>query len=195
MPATLPKCCPHGTVSTCRIGAHSVRERRTGPKHPLWVVRCKTHRRCFTLYPPRWYPYARQALDSDGLFAVGKEVAANGMGTDLPDQHAPRWRRTLYTWLALCGLWLGFASKQTDAEQAAFELGLDAYKHRDLRASYLAASPRGRGEAVCAAWALIADEPWRRLLRVGYALGLCGRCFALDRDGRIPLVQPFHQLE
>ena len=46
----------------CRIRYHHSRERRTGPCFPLTVVRCSTHQRFFTLYPPGHVPYGRRAV-------------------------------------------------------------------------------------------------------------------------------------
>ena len=38
------------------------RARKTGPEHPLRVVRCDVHQHAFTLYPPGHVPYGRRAL-------------------------------------------------------------------------------------------------------------------------------------
>ena len=60
--AQIPSCCPGGlepSDADCVIVIHSYRHRKTGPEHPLTVVRCRTHECCFTLYPPAFAPYAR----------------------------------------------------------------------------------------------------------------------------------------
>jgi hypothetical protein len=62
--AALPAHCPShvddGTV--CTIRAHSWRLRKTGPMFALRVAKCKTHGKCFTLYPPGFSPYARKPV-------------------------------------------------------------------------------------------------------------------------------------
>jgi len=175
---------------------HSYRERKTGPCFSLIVLRCKTHQCFFTLYPLGYLPYMRQPLTQDGLFGVATDVAANGLVNDLPAEgERPLWRRTRWAWLALCGLWLGFAANQAKAEQAAFELGISAHEHREHRLAFLAHTPMDRAKAVCRAWALIPDEPWRRLLRVGYVMGLCGCGFELDERGVLHRLAPFCQRE
>jgi hypothetical protein len=62
-PACLDEC-PLGAQDGqhCRISRHDWRKRKTGPKHPLRVLRCRTHRRFFTVYPPGYVPYARKPL-------------------------------------------------------------------------------------------------------------------------------------
>ncbi len=40
----------------------SWRNRQTGPEHSLAVIHCRTHRVCFTLYPPGFTPYGRVPL-------------------------------------------------------------------------------------------------------------------------------------
>lgn len=60
----LPSCCPQniGDPGGCIIRAHHWRDRKTGPCFPLLVVRCKTHKGAFTLYPPGHRPYGRKAV-------------------------------------------------------------------------------------------------------------------------------------
>lgn len=51
-----------GDGETCRLRVHHLRERSTGPCFPLTVLRCATHGRAFTVYPPGHVPYGRLAL-------------------------------------------------------------------------------------------------------------------------------------
>ena len=63
--AKIPACCPirMKTGQTgCRLVVVHHRFRKTGPRHPLTAVRCRTHRCTFTLYPPGYAPYRRQSL-------------------------------------------------------------------------------------------------------------------------------------
>ena len=48
----------------CSISLHHMRPRSTGPCHRLSVVRCRTHRLTFTLYPPGHVPYGRKPIGS-----------------------------------------------------------------------------------------------------------------------------------
>lgn len=46
----------------CEIAVHHRRERKTGPEFAVLVLRCRTHRRAFTLYPLGQVPYGRMAV-------------------------------------------------------------------------------------------------------------------------------------
>ncbi len=73
----------------CHLVEHDWRERRTGPCMALLVMRCTTHRRSFTLYPPGYVPYARMRLapvvPDGGAVLVeaegGKERRQDGVGS------------------------------------------------------------------------------------------------------------------
>lgn len=58
----LPNECPCRGGKPCKIVFDHLRERKTGPCCSLFVMRCKTHKRGFTLYPPGYYPYSRHTL-------------------------------------------------------------------------------------------------------------------------------------
>ncbi len=63
--AQIPSCCPAGCGSGeagCRLWIERHRPRKTGPQHALTVLWCRTHRCAFTLYPPAYAPYRRQAV-------------------------------------------------------------------------------------------------------------------------------------
>lgn len=65
----LPQNCPFCDGQSCKIVVDHLRERKTGPPFPLYVVRCEEHKVGFTLYPPGYYPYSRHTLapvDSEG---------------------------------------------------------------------------------------------------------------------------------
>lgn len=66
----------------CRVGHHHWRQRKTGPCHPLEVVRCRAHGKAFTLYPPGHRPYGRQAvvpLAPDGSRLIDRQGAADDL--------------------------------------------------------------------------------------------------------------------
>lgn len=87
LPAVIPDSCPEGykDEKICRITVDHLRDRKTGPCFPLTVVKCHTHGRCFTLYPPGHYPYGRQLLV--GLVDVdGKEIEISTEESAHPQQ-------------------------------------------------------------------------------------------------------------
>lgn len=68
-PAVMPRCCVHAVIEdeACVLVVHHVRERKTGPRIPVTVLQCRTHRRAFTLYPLGHLPYGRLAVAPVGL--------------------------------------------------------------------------------------------------------------------------------
>lgn len=46
----------------CSVCCDHDRDRKTGPDFPLIVVRCTTHKKGFTIYPPGYVPYGRQPM-------------------------------------------------------------------------------------------------------------------------------------
>lgn len=55
--------CPLGKGDErCRLGKHHARDRTTGPCFPVWVMRCATHKACFTIYPSGHVPYGRERV-------------------------------------------------------------------------------------------------------------------------------------
>jgi hypothetical protein len=89
--AELPTCCPHTAAGErCKVSIHDQRRRKTGPIHPLAVARCAAHDASFTLYPPGFAPYQRQAVQH--LSPDGQE-----MTPELKDgEPAAEWRGTLF---------------------------------------------------------------------------------------------------
>ena len=63
MPDRCPaRACGDGVTGVCDLRTDHHRERKTGPRHPLAVVHCRTHDAAFTLYPPGYAPYRRQSV-------------------------------------------------------------------------------------------------------------------------------------
>ena len=54
--------CESESGRPCRVVHHDRRTRKSGPQHRLVVLRCKTHHRSFTVYPPGYVPFARRPL-------------------------------------------------------------------------------------------------------------------------------------
>ncbi|MCP4125180.1 MAG: hypothetical protein GY751_25895 [Bacteroidetes bacterium] len=97
----LPQHCPYCDDQSCKIVVDHLRERKTGPCLPLYVMRCKTHGVGFTLYPLGYYPYSRHTLapvdmegnrltrsdDDISLFAGTLFEAATDAANGIPWQH------------------------------------------------------------------------------------------------------------
>ena len=73
---------------------HHVRERKTGPRIPVTVLQCRTHRRAFTLYPLGHLPYGRLAVAPVGL--DGELQRATDGELQVCGQHQPAWSTTLF---------------------------------------------------------------------------------------------------
>jgi len=68
----------------CKLNINHRRKRSTGPCFPLTVMRCRPHRRAFTLYPPGHVPYGRigvAAVAPDGSPIHGQDGAERYGGT------------------------------------------------------------------------------------------------------------------
>jgi len=78
----LPETCPlHDKDGRpCRICRNHYRLRKTGPYSSLWVVKCLTHKKCFTLYPPGYTPFGRSPLIP--VAADGGKVLDLGNGAE-----------------------------------------------------------------------------------------------------------------
>lgn len=78
--------CPFGERGqACAISRHGLRERKTGPPHPIAILRCFVHQRFFSVYPPGFTPYARRQLiegpaqhNEPALVEVVADAAAMG---------------------------------------------------------------------------------------------------------------------
>jgi len=60
----------------CKLCIDHKRDRKTGPHFHLFVLRCTTHKKGFTIYPPGYTPYGRQPLvpvGPDGSPLINKE--------------------------------------------------------------------------------------------------------------------------
>jgi len=73
---------------------HHVRDRKTGPRIPVTVLQCQTHRRAFTLYPLGHIPYGRLAVAPVGL--DGELVCSTQSEPPVDGKREPAWRATLF---------------------------------------------------------------------------------------------------
>jgi len=87
--------CPYSDGSPCRIQRHHVRDRKTGPQHPLAVLECQTHGHAFTVYAVGHVPYGRQAVapvTEDGIvLRRAADEAVDSASRPLA------WEQTLFT--------------------------------------------------------------------------------------------------
>lgn len=70
----MPTTCPFRVDDNkpCKLVTDHDRYRKTGPCFSLRVLRCITHKKSFTLYPPGHFPYGRKPLIQVGV--DGKKV-------------------------------------------------------------------------------------------------------------------------
>jgi hypothetical protein len=93
-PVAIPTNCPMGArAAECHIGIDHHRARKTGPRVPVVVVACSTHKCRFTLYPCGHVPYGREAVAPVGLDGLALSTATAGGGAEEPC--AP-WRQTRF---------------------------------------------------------------------------------------------------
>jgi len=182
----------------CKLNIDHRRKRSTGPCFPLTVMRCRPHRRGFTLYPPGHVPYGRigvAAVAPDGSPIHGQNGAERYRGTlfeaslDASEQKAwhrehrggstDRWWGTQLRRLALAAQLLavapGVASRRR--EQVAEILCVDLLLLREQAQKMRAAQGyQQRGTAI--RQVLVALPPSRflpeRLLECGYLAGCWG---------------------
>jgi hypothetical protein len=209
LPSTGP--CREEDGRPCRIKPHHLRNRKTGPRFPLTVVRCGTHRRAFTLYPPGHVPYGRRAIvalapDGSPLSHAPDPPAQRRLSAfahtyfdaTLDAAEGRAWPRAFEggqdrSWgvqgrhLDRSTRWLGVAPACTPSrtETLATALGVDTLlltqQKRDI-----AGHPgyRSRGRAVRSVLEAIARRPvgtCDRLLAAGFTAGLWGPPFRWDR--------------
>ena len=71
----LPDTCPLEAEDGqfCRLFQDHFRERKTGPRFALCVMRCRTHEIGFTLYPPGYTPWGRKLWVPDAVVAKAED--------------------------------------------------------------------------------------------------------------------------
>ncbi len=76
--------CHHWDQRPCKLCIDHYRARKTGPCFPILVIRCSTHKKGFTIYPPGYVPHGRQQLAPvapDGHLITEKSGAQLFTGT------------------------------------------------------------------------------------------------------------------
>jgi len=198
--AVLPRRCPFAEPGEdgCRLRVHHRRERKTGPRMRLDVVRCATHPvQYFTVYRAGHFPYGRTALvrcsvaasllldGETGQAAWGDtimEAAEHAEQKLLWPQHtatkSPAVRRTQGHRLDLAGRLVGVHPEADDGEceEIATRLGVPTMSVRSAAARW-SVSWRQRGAAIMSVLAALTIDGslLDRLLAAGYQAGLWPR--------------------
>ena len=209
-------CCPDASDDDkCAIQRQQWRHRKTAVAHPLLVLRCLHHGRCFTIYPPGHVPYGRQPL---------APLAPDGHPRRTDDEGAAAWRNTLFdavldaahgdAWARECpggtDLWwstqrrllarisrlLGVCPELPQAlrDQLAEVLNVDGSLLCELAADVrVYPGYQAQGRAACAVLQVV-DAPWPaycRLAEAGWMVGLWSRPMFPTSGGRHLITTPF----
>jgi hypothetical protein len=195
-----------------------VRERATGPAFALVVIRCHTHRKAFTLYPPGYAPYARRIIapvgpDGGMLRPEGKVEKAERFRDTLFDaaldaadgcawfrDHVggtDHWWHTQQRHLERAQAIFGLlpATDSSLRHELAETLAIEGLVLEEQTSNLRAASVgyRERGEAVRAVLANLAPTPLLadRLLEAGYLAGYWGAPYRWLADAQALRRCPF----
>lgn len=178
------------------------RPRKTGPRHPLMVVRCSVHHVAFTVYPPGHVPYGRVPLmhvGSDGSTVRDATWTGTLFEAAIDAAEGRAWERPVRRWngetpdpaLVVPGDWstqlsrldlgvrcLGLASDLPGPirYQIARALGVDTLLLRETCAWMTAGGYQARGQAVRTVLDALGPTPkLDRLLHAGHLAGAWGR--------------------
>jgi hypothetical protein len=170
------------------------------------VIRCRSHGRFFTIYPPGFVPYGRQKLPeraaevelSTGAPALEAVLHAADERMDRwpdwsdPEGNKPGWASTQWRQIARWGRWLGLAGPEGIGQQIATTLGVPLHDHAAQRARYRRGTYRNRGRAIVQVLDAVSRVGGflKRLLSAGLAAGLVGRGFLMDGRCRLRPVMP-----
>lgn len=193
--------------AACRLYVHHLRERSTGPCFPLTVVRCVTHRRAFTLYPPGHIPHGRVAvvaLAPSGepvrgadpfagtLFEAARDAAqGEAWPREQPggsDHWWGRQGRHLERAATLTGVAPGLTPRCREEAASLLDVDLLVLTGRPAPVGY-----RALGQAVCAVLEALHHGPCLvdRLGAAGALAGLWGEPWRTDSTTGVPRRQPF----
>jgi len=189
----------------CSIVRSYCRGRKTGPRHPLLVVRCRTHGVAFTLYPPGYVPYGRApvapveqgdaeadaggAALADTVLEAAQDAAQGAAWPRECEGGSSKWWgtqcRQVSVATALCGVLPDLDAAARQAQAAALWTPLLLLLQG---AKAIAAAPgyRSRGQAVMAVLDRVAPGPCvlQRVLAAGHLAGLWGAPWRWDQDAR-----------
>lgn len=212
IPSTGP--CGATEDGACRLARNHIRKRKTGPRFPLTVMRCRPHRRGFTLYPPGHVPYGREAIapvscdggkvhsepDSEPWSATVFEVALDAEEgkpwVREASGGAERWWSTQGRRLERLVRWFALEpATGARQQQAIADVLVVALLLLIEQAQQIARRPgyRSRGSAVCAILAALTTAPVvaDRLAAAGYLAGLWGRPHRWDAGSGVLRSLPY----
>lgn len=218
MNAVMPSCCPTrggpGKESECALVLDHLRARKTGPRHALAVIECRSHEVAFTLYPPGYAPYRRQTVakvapDGGPTRPASESVEAGLEGTlfeaavdakegrrwarETQGEVTERWWGTQGRHLCLLARLVGVAEDLPDKirESIAAVLSVGTLALRDL---CQAKGYRAIGRAVCAVLSWLKGRWPRRaqqLLVCGHLIGQWGEPLHWDATRQVLMRSPF----
>jgi hypothetical protein len=214
--AQIPSCCPAGRECgepDCRLSIERHRSRKTGPKHPLTMLWCETHRRAFTLYPPGYAPCRRQPVlrvspDGQPILGEGDAQQTDFGGTvfeaALDARQGEPWAREsgeespLQSWgtqgrhLRLAARLVGVARDLSDRARCAIATVLSVAT-LELIDGARAVGYRAIGEAVCAVLEQLRGgaRRARQLLLCGQLAGSWGEPLHWDAERQFLERSPF----
>lgn len=196
-------------TSRCALAPNHWRDRKTGPQFPLLIVKCGTHGRAFTLYPPGHVPHGRRAIAPVDL--EGQALRRADEGSSQQDlaweetivraaQDAARgepwprsggvsaegsWRTQGRHLAQLAGI-LGLTGAGDTVHVGP--LGVSALGQREATAAYqVATGYQTRGQAVCLVVAELAEARCNLLdliLAAGFSAGCWGQAHRWDAGAR-----------
>jgi len=215
--AELPGECPLSEGASglpCRLRIDHRRVRKTGPRHPLAVVVCRTHGRGFTLYPPGYAPFRRQpVLQSapdgrpapgdggdggdgeltDTVFEAAVDAKAGRAWSRMTEDDPPeRWWSTQGRHLDFAARLVGVAGDLAAAVREAIASALSV-STLVLREHALVRGYRALGEAICDVLQRIRGGARRaqQLLVCGHLAGHWGAPWRWDPSRRVMERSPF----
>lgn len=199
----------------CVVVRHSWRERKTGPCFPLLVVRCLSHGRSFSVYPPGHVPYGRRAIARVGfdgsavrdepdskeelartLFEAAEDAAAGiAWGREASGGGS---RSTQSRQMEKAARLLGIAAGGTSVDPAvqAEVLAVDTLLLLEQRAKLLGRPGYvERGAALMKVLLSVEKGPCLvdRLAEAGFRAGLWGRPTRWDAEARVLRSMPFRR--
>jgi hypothetical protein len=175
----VPGQCPWRSADAdCVISVHSLRERKSGPTHPLAICRCLTHDIAFTVYPPGFVPYARRTLlgGEPSTAPSFREVAADAAAGQAWPRAAPggsdRWWSTQIR--VVERLFHAVGGRPDHHEAIAVAIGASLTL---LTAAHRDAGFRSRGQAALDVVEMLGTEPLEKVLLAGFLTSAWGPAF------------------
>jgi len=220
----VPARCPLAATSIrpepcCRITNDHERIRKTGPGHPLQVVRCHAHGIAFTLYPPGFAPYRRQSVavvGPDGaqvgtdessvlnagfggtLFDAALDASqgiawARESGCELPDRWWSTQGRHLELAARIVGIACGLAGRTRETIASILALDTLTILERHQEAGGEDQGYRALGKAIGSILGRLRGVTFAAvaLLRCGYWIGQWGEPLHWDAKRRLYDRGPF----